>query len=186
MSLYPDNFKTNQIYEESYNVLEINKGGAETLKKLAELFPDSLSVQKQYANYLLLQKTNASTFLHVFSIEDQANLFLKYSKPDTLSQVKTIMQVALAYLKNGEIEHADTLCRKIEYYLKDSSRVSKQILLDDYYYTAALAALYKQDVDRIFANYLALINTNPGYKNLPKLRRLTSWYLKFHPKFGGF
>ena len=179
---YPDDYSINEIYSKAYEALGIYNIRIPSLEKLIKLYPDSSNSINELNNLRLLQDINASTFLKVFSIKELGDEFQKIAVPDSLSKTKVMIQLAKAYLQNGEMQWAKALIDTAETYLTGSPALAKQLKMDDYYYVSSMTALYYKENEKLFKNYLALLNTNPKYESLLKLRRSVSWYLKHESK----
>ena len=151
-----------------------------SLEQLVNLFPDSLQINKDYNNILLNEKTNASTFLHIFSIKNESNSFIGTTKPDSVSRLSVYIQLAKAFLQNSEIQNAKELLTISENYLIRSPLLIKSVKADDYYYVGAMINLYKKEYGRVIGYYLALMNYNSNFENLFRLRKLISWHLKMN------
>ena len=176
--LFPNDYKTNLLYSFAYEKLGIINARYSSLEKMINLFPDSLQINKDYSNALLNEKSNASTFLHIFSIEKESNSFIGTTKPDSVSRLSVYIQLAKAFLQNSEILNAEKMLLFSENYLKSSPSLIKSVKADDFYYVGAMINLYKKEYEKVFGYYLALMNDNPNYENLFRLRKLVSWHLK--------
>ncbi len=150
------------------------------LNKLIEQSPDSLQYIKDYNNILLNENMNATSFLKIFSIDNQASAFIKNTKPDSVSILSVYIQLAKAYYENSEFPQSKKLIQRSEKMLAaDTSLIrNPKVSMDDYFFVHSILSWYDNDPEAVFVNYLALINHNPSYYNLFKLRRLVSWGLK--------
>jgi hypothetical protein len=176
--LFPNDYQTNLLYSFTYEKLGITNARFISLERLANLFPDSLQINKDYNNILLNEKINASTLLHIFSIESQSDAFIKTTKPDSVSRLSVYIQLAKAYLQNSELLNAEEMLHNSENYLRRSPLLIKSVRADDFYYVGAMINLYKKDYEKVIGYYLALMNNNSNYENLFRLRKLVAWHLK--------
>lgn len=176
--LFPNDYQTNLLYSFANEKLEIINARRSSLEHLINLFPDSLQVNKDYNNILLNEKSNASTFLHVFSIKNESISFIGTTKPDSASRLSVYIQLAKAFLQNSEILNADEMLIISENYLRRSPLLINSVKADDFYYVGAAINLYKKEYEKVIGYYLALVNYNSNYENLFRLRKLVSWRLK--------
>lgn len=176
--LFPYDYGINLVYSNALESLEIGNTRAPILEKLIRLYPDSVSIKKDYENILLNEKINATNFLHIFSIRDEAESFVKTTKPDTSSMLSVYIQLAKIYFQNSEFNGAKKMIDAAENYLRSSPQLVGSVRIDDLNYVAAMINLYENRPEKVFGYYLALINSNPGYENLFRLRRLVTWTLK--------
>lgn len=175
---FPNDYLPNLLYSFAFEKLGIVNARYSSLEKMINLFPDSLQINKDFNNVLLNEKINSSSFLHIFSIENEANSFIGTTKPDSVSRLSVYIQLAKAFLQNSEILNAEKMLMFSENYLKHSPLLIKSVSADDFYYVGAMINLYKKEYEKVFGYYLALMNHNPNYENLLRLRRLVSWHLK--------
>jgi len=176
--LFPNDYLSILLCSLAFEKLGIINARRSSLERMINLFPDSLQINKDYNNVLLNEKINSSTFMHIFSIENETNSFIKTTKPDSVSHLSVYIQLAKAFLQNSEILNAEKMLTFSENYLKLSPLLIKSVKADDFYYVGAMVNLYKKEYEKVFGYYLALINYNPNYENLFRLRRLVSWHLK--------
>ena len=176
--LFPNDYQSNLLYSFAYEKLGIINARYSSLEKMISLFPDSLQINKDYSNVLLNEKSNATTFMHIFSIEKESNSFIRTTKPDSVSRLSVYIQLAKAFLQNSEILNAQKMLLFSENYLKSSPSLIKSVKADDFYYVGAMINLYKKEYEKVFGYYLALVNYNPNYENLFRLRKLVTWHLK--------
>ncbi|MFA5806282.1 MAG: fused MFS/spermidine synthase [Melioribacteraceae bacterium] len=176
--LFPNDYQTNLLYSLAYEKLGIINARLSSLERLVNLFPDSLQIKKDYNNIILNEKINASTFLQIFSIENESKSFIGTTKPDSISRLSVYIQLAKAFLQNSEILNAEEMLAFSENYLKRSPSLIKSVKADVFYYVGAMINLYKKEYEKVFGYYLALMNHNPNYENLFRLRKLVSWHLK--------
>ncbi|OGV21938.1 MAG: hypothetical protein A3J84_04740 [Ignavibacteria bacterium RIFOXYA2_FULL_37_17] len=176
--IFPNDYQANLQYSLAYERLGIVNARLLSLEKLVYLFPDSLQINKDYNNILLNEKINASTFLHVFSIKSESDSFIETTKPDSVSRLSVYIQLAKAFLQNSEFQNAEEMLAVSEKLLKGSPTLIKSVKSDDFYYAGAMINLYKKEYEKVFGYYMALINHNPNYENLFRLRKLVTWHLK--------
>ncbi len=176
--LFPNDYQTNLLYSLAYESLGIVNARLHSLERLANLFPDSLQINKDYNNILLNEKINASTFLHIFSIKLESDSFIGTTKPDSVSRLSVYIQLAKAFLQNSEFGNAEEMFAVAENYLLGSPQLIKSVSADDFYFVGAMINLYKKEYEKVFGYYLSLMNHNPNYENLFRLRKLVTWHLK--------
>ena len=176
--LFPNDYQTNLLYSIAYEKLGIINARFSSLERLVNLYPDSLQINKDFNNILLNEKSNASTFLHVFSIKNESNSFVGTTKRDSISRLRVYIQLAKAFLQNSEIPNAKEMLTISENYLNRSPLLIKSVKADDFYYVGALINLYKKEYEKVIGYYLALVNYNYNYENLFRLRKLVAWHLK--------
>ena len=176
--LFPNDYQVNLQHSLAYESLGIVNARLLSLERLVNLFPDSLQINKDYSNILLNEKINSSTFLHIFSIKRESNSFINTTKPDSVSHLSVYIQLAKAFLQNSEFQNAEEMLTLSENYLKSSPLLIKSVIADDFYYVAAIINLYRKEYEKVFGYYLALMNHNPNYENLFRLRKLVTWHLK--------
>lgn len=176
--LYPNDYLANLLKARSLEKLTLNNLRSYTLEKLVREYPDSVQIVKDYNNSLLLKNLNSTTFLHIFSIENQARVFLKTTAQDSLSQIKVYSQLAKAYFENSEFDKAEELCDRTERYIMQSPHLLKGFDPGDFFYVYAMLNLYKQNYAKVYIYYLSLINRNEKYVDLFRLRGLVAWQLE--------
>ncbi|MCX6169604.1 MAG: fused MFS/spermidine synthase [Ignavibacteriales bacterium] len=175
--LYPTDYKANLLYSKSFNKLGITNSSTAALEKLIVLFPDSAQIIKDYNNQEILEKTNATSFLKLYSIKEEASAFIKTTKPDSVSMVAVYLQLAKIYLLNGEYSSAENLCARVEKILRENPSLIKLIDTESYYYYGAVSALYRNDVEKVIGYFFALTNLNRNFDDIFHLRRLMAWQI---------
>jgi spermidine synthase/tetratricopeptide (TPR) repeat protein len=178
LSLYPNDYELNILHSHSFEKLEIINARKSSLEKLVKLYPDSVQIIKDYNNILINEKINAVSFINIFSIEKEAELFLKTTSSDSVSQIKVFLQLADVFLKNSELDNAEKMLLSAENYLRKSPNLLSLIPAGDFYYLGSIINLYKKNYDRLLGYYTALINFNDKHEMLPSLRKLVAWDLK--------
>lgn len=173
--LYPTDYQTNLLFSKSLKKINITSFSPALLEKLIVLFPDSAQIIKDYNNEMILEKTNATTFLKLFSIKEEAGTFIKTTKPDSVSMVAVYLQLAKIYLLNGEYSSAENLCARVEKILRENPNLIKSIDAESYYYFGAVSALYRNDVEKVIGYFFALVNLNRNFEDIFHLRRLMAW-----------
>ncbi|MHB8929467.1 MAG: fused MFS/spermidine synthase [Melioribacteraceae bacterium] len=176
--LYPTDYKTNLLFSKSFKKLGITNSSTAVLEKLIALFPDSAEIIKDYNNEAILEKTNATTFLKLYSIKDEASAFIKTAKPESVSRVAVYLQLARIYLLNGEYSSAEDLCARVEKILRDNPNLISSIDTENYYYLGAVSALYRNDIEKVLGYFVALTNLNRNFNDTFHLRRLMAWQIR--------
>ena len=176
--LYPTDYRTNLLFSKSFKKLGITNSSTAVLEKLIALFPDSAEIIKDYGNETILEKTNATTFLKLYSIKEEASAFIKTAKPDSVSKVAVYLQLSKIYLLNGEYSSAENLCARIEKILRDNPKLINSIDAENYYYLGAVSALYRNDIEKVVGYFFALTNLNRNFNDTFHLRRLMAWQIR--------
>lgn len=176
--LHPKDYLVNLLRARSLEKLTLNNLRSYTLEKLVREYPDSVQIEKDYNNSLLLENLNSTTFIHIFSIENQARAFLKTTAKDSLSQVNVYSQLAKAYFENSEFDKAEEMCNRIEEYIMKSPRLMMQFNPADFFYIYSRLNLIKQNYEKVYIYYLTLLNIDERYKDLFRLRGLVAWRLE--------
>lgn len=176
--LYPNDFSVSLLKERSLEKLTLNTLRAYTLEKLVREHPDSIQLVKDYNNTLLLENLNSTSFIHVFSIVNQARVFLNATPKDSLAEIKVYCQLAKAFYQNSEFDKSKDVCDQIEGYIMKSPRLLKEFDPDDFFYFYSMLNLQYQNYAKLYVYYLSLINHNPDYDNLFRLRGLVAWQLE--------
>lgn len=175
LELYPEDYTANILFSKSYKKLGLAISGAKTLEKLFSLFPDSAQVIKDYNNELVLEKTNATTFLKLFSLKKETDSFIKTTKPDGISLASVYLQLTKNYLQNSEYKAAEEMCARVEKIIRANPELIKSIDAESYYYLGAVTALHMSDFEKVIGYYMALTNLNRNYNDVFHLRRAMSW-----------
>ncbi len=175
IELYPKDYTANILYSKSYKKLGLASSGSTTFDKLISLFPDSVQVVKDFNNRVILENTNATTFLKTFSIKKEVDAFIKTTKPENIPLVNVYLQVAKDYLQNSEYDKAEEICMRVESIIRANPEIIKSIDAESYFYYGAVAALQMKDIERVIGYYSALINFNGNFNDIFHLRRLISW-----------
>ncbi len=175
--LYPNDYKTNLLYSIALEKLGISIARKESLEKLTNLFPDSLQIMKDYNNIKILEKVNAATFLNIFPLDKEAGVFIRTTKPDSISQLSTFFQLEKVFLQNSQLDKAALMLNSAESLLRGSSNLIKGIKADDFCYTGVMINVGQKEYEKVFAYYVALLNNNPNYESLFRVRRLLAWDL---------
>jgi hypothetical protein len=157
--------------------LGISIARKESLEKLTNLFPDSLQIMKDYNNIKILEKVNAATFLNIFPLDKEAGVFIRTTKPDSISQLSTFFQLEKVFLQNSQLDKAALMLNSAESLLRGSSNLIKGIKADDFCYTGVMINVGQKEYEKVFAYYVALLNNNPNYESLFRVRRLLAWDL---------
>lgn len=176
--LYPTDYKTNLLFSKSFKKISIISSSPAVLEKLIILFPDSSQIIKDYNNEMILEKTNATTFLKLFSIKEEARAFIKTTKPDRVSMAAVYLQLAKIYLLNGEYSSAENLCARVEKILRENPSLINSIDAESYYYFGAVSALYRNDIEKVIGYFFALVNLNRNFDDIFHLRRLMAWQIR--------
>jgi hypothetical protein len=114
---YPVDYTTNLLFSKSYKKLGLASSGATTLEKLISLFPDSVQVIKDYNNESVLEKTNATTFMKLFSLRKEADAFIRTTKPDSIPWLVSIFSLLKDFYKTVNT----VLPKRCAHALKESS-----------------------------------------------------------------
>jgi tetratricopeptide (TPR) repeat protein len=173
--LYPDDYEAAVLHLNSLANMPSANYDTGLLEKLFSLFPDSAAVIKDYNNWQISEKTNATTFLNLFSIKKEAAAFIKTTRPDSVSKMKVYLQLANGYLLNSEYKSAAEMCLRVEKILRADPGLIKSIDAEAYYYLGAVSGYYVNDYEKVIGYYIALINFNRNYHDRFSLRRLMSW-----------
>ncbi len=179
-SKFPNDLNSTVLFTSAQKQIALNNPELYSLKDAINKVPDTSQAAKDYYNSSIMEKVNSTFFMHVVSIKNDADFFIKTAKLDTLSILKTYLQVAKDYFQNSEYANARITCSYIEKILSKSPRYSRVFPIDDYYYMYAVTSLEAKQMDKVFIYYLSLINYNPNHKDLHRLRALVSWDLKFN------
>lgn len=174
---YPGDYSATLLLSKSFEKLGINSARGEILKKMIELFPDSIQIRRDYNNIRLLENLNATTFLKIFPIDEVAGEFMSTADRDSLSQLKTTIQIAKAFLQNSQFDKAFEYSGRAEAALEKFKLTSSDLNLSDFYYTSAMTNMIYSNYEKTFSNYLALVNLDGGYPDLLKLRKKVGWFL---------
>lgn len=175
LELYPRDYTANVLFSKSYKNLSLASSSTTTLENLISLFPDSAQVIKDYNNKLVLEKTNATTFMKLFSLKSEAGAFIRTTKRDSVSMIKVYLQLTKGFLQNSEYTAAGEMCARVEKIIRANPDMIKLIDAESYYYLGAVSALYMTDYEKVVGYYIALINLNRDYNDIFHLRRLMSW-----------
>ncbi len=173
--LYPDDYNSNYLFAKSVENISSMNYRSPLFVKLTALFPDSARSAKDLGNALILEKTNATTFLKLFSINKEADAFLKTTNPDQLSKLKVYLQLTSAFLLNSEYVSAADLFSKAETALNASPDLAYQINGEEFLYLGAVVNMHAADYQKVISYYLALVNNNRNYSDRFHLRRMMSW-----------
>lgn len=173
----PKSLKIRQLYLSAYENFDMNNK-LSLLEQTAADFPNSQEAIRDYTNALLFEKINASTFFYTFSLEQEAHDFKRIEAKDSVSQARVNIQLAKAFFLNSEFDLAYKYISMAEKMILGNPTLKFKVNIDDYLYINAMVSLYRRDFERVFTNYLALINNNPQYENLNRLRKSVEWVVQ--------
>lgn len=176
--LYPNDFSLGLLKARTLEKLTLNTLRKYSLEKFVQEHPDSIHLVKDYNNSLLLENLNSTTFIHVFSIVNQASVFLNSTARDSLAEIKVYSQLAKAFYENSEFDKSKDLYERIEGYIMGSPHLLKDFNPDDFFYFYAMLNLQYQNYAKLYIYYLSLINHNPNYPDLFRLRGVVAWQIK--------
>ncbi|MFA7227500.1 MAG: fused MFS/spermidine synthase [Melioribacteraceae bacterium] len=176
--LYPADYSANTLLYRSIEGLPLLNRGSVLLKSLIDRFPDSTRIIKDFNNVLISEKTNASTYLKIYSIKEEAAAFIKTTKPDSVSKINVYLQLANGFLLNGEYREAAGMVFLVEKILRANPELIKSIDAENYYYLGAVSSLFENDYEKVIGYYVALVNLNRDYKDRFSLRRSMSWHTR--------
>jgi hypothetical protein len=178
LELYPADYQINLLFAKSIKKLGITNSATAVLGRLISSFKDSMQIIKDYSNEMILEKTNATTFLKLYSINEEARAFINSTKSDSVSKAAVYLQLAKIFLLNGEYSAAEDMCARVENILRANPTLLKSIDAESYYYFGAVSSLYKDDIEKVIGYFFALVNLNRGFDDIFHLRRLMEWYIR--------
>lgn len=142
------------------------------------LFPKNYNIVVGYVNKKIYEIENAVTFLGSQSILKYAEMLKPFLSLDTVKRAKTELELALLFLKNNEIEKADSLSNIISQYLTNDDSLGFKIPIDDFCYLNIMIGIKTNDFKRSMDYLLGLITINTNYKHKDYLMRRLSWMMK--------
>ncbi|MCF8240056.1 MAG: fused MFS/spermidine synthase [Melioribacteraceae bacterium] len=168
------NYSSEEIHRtflDAGNFLGINT----LLSENNKLNTENLVYKRELLNELMKKYLNETNFLRVKKINEIADGFLQLVQRDTIEQIKFDLSLAQNFLQNTQYAEADSLCAEITKLVMANNNLATHINLGDYYYTYAMVSLFMGNYQITFENYMNLLNVNPNYDELNRLRRWVSY-----------
>lgn len=162
--------------------LKIIKYNTLDLSKSFSINDESNYLAGFFANQLIAENVNATTFLKVFPIDEAEKILVKHHNSEKLSDFKFYAQLASIFLKNSQPDKSLQYCLKAEEILKNNPELMEKIDLSEFFYTFATAALYLDNYGKVIEYFIQLANYNQNFEPKKILSKKIEWRVRENKK----
>jgi hypothetical protein len=127
----------------------------------------------------------STTFVRTFPIDNIVDMSPRQQFKDTVSQVTHWIRMANMYFRNGQLHHADSLCRKIEPLVRANEKLGDAVPLEMYYNTYAATSFFLGDIQSAIDHLAPLILTDAESPTVRSLGRRINWKLHLQEQHEG-